>query len=225
MSVNWKWKEGSILYNVDETTPPKEIFKAVCDEIADYYLPKGWRYARSRPKLTYDDKKVKLEIAFWSSGSNMAGSYTNLEIIPSFRDLEYKKALNDKGIKSDGYILGLGVFQERSEDVPKGIKRVKTILGDIHDNEYGHEGIGVLAFNHNVNVYGLTESNFLKIIDFIESKIVVWIEGINEIEKMKLYTEKSIDFQFLPEAKDNFLKYIEFKFPDKVSEVEEILNK
>ena len=67
------WKEDSILNNYNEYTPCKDIFNAVCDEIAEYYIPKGWKYAKSRPKLTYNDKSVKIEIAFWSSGSNMPG--------------------------------------------------------------------------------------------------------------------------------------------------------
>ena len=64
MNWKWKWKTNSKLKTYSAYTPTKEIFKAVCDEIAEYYVPKGWKYAKSRPKITYNDKKVKIEIAF-----------------------------------------------------------------------------------------------------------------------------------------------------------------
>ena len=223
--MDWKWKENSILNNYNEDTPCKDIFNAVCEEIAEYYIPKGWKYAKSRPKLTYNDKKIKYEIAFWSSGSNMAGDFVNLEIIPSLIDLDFKKEMQSKGIDSNGYIFGLSnLFSEKLITIPKGTKRVINILEEVKDFEENYEETGILRYNHNINVYGVTKVDFLKILEFIDSRIIVWIDWINDYEKVKELTIKSCGYGRETMKTGDFLNFIDFKFPGKRKEFEEILN-
>ncbi len=223
--MNWKWKENSILNNYNENTPCKDIFKAVCDEIAEYYIPKGWRYAKSRPKLTYNDKSIKIEIAFWSSGSNMPGDYVNLEIIPAIYSLDLKKDLKLKGIDSKGYILGYpDIFFEKLEDIPKGLKRVIDLHGNIHEYEEEYEETSVLRHHNNVNVYGINEIDLLKIIDFIDNKIVLWKDLINDYEKLKTNITPFLKSDFRKLKEGDFANYIKYKFPDKYSDFEKLKN-
>ncbi len=80
------WTENNTLLNYTKYTPCKDIFQAVCDEIGRYYAQFGFSYARSRPKITFKNKDIKLDISFWSSGYNTPGDYVKLEIIPAFYD-------------------------------------------------------------------------------------------------------------------------------------------
>jgi|TARA_Y100000114_G_scaffold154224_1_gene175808 hypothetical protein len=217
--MDWKWKEESILNNYNEYTPCKDIFHAVCDEIAEYYIPKGWKYAKSRPKLTYNDKSVKIEIAFWSSGSNMPGDYVNLEILPAIYSLDLKRDLKDKGIDSKGLILGYPtIFFERLVNIPKGTKRVLTIEGEIREFKEEYEETSVLRHHNNINVYGINENDFIKIIDFIDNRIVIWKDLINDYEKLKVKISSFLKSDIRELKSSDFLSYIQFKFPDKIDD-------
>ncbi|WP_074407891.1 hypothetical protein [Aquimarina megaterium] len=223
--MSWKWKEGSILNTYNKDTPCKDIFKAVCDEIAEYYVPKGWRYAKSRPKLTYNDKSIKIEIAFWSSGSNIPGDHVNLEIIPSFYSLELKKEMKSKQIDSNGYFLGFSdILLERLETIPKGTQRVINILGEINEFQKDYEETGILRYNHNINVYGITEIDFIKILDFIDNKILVWQSLIENVDMLISKVSR------LPKSDVNnmidgyFIEFIAHKFPDKVNDFKLLVN-
>jgi hypothetical protein len=219
------WKEDSILNNYNEYTPCKDIFNAVCDEIAEYYIPKGWKYAKSRPKLTYNDKSVKIEIAFWSSGSNMPGDYVNLEILPAIYSLDLKKDLKSRGKDSKGLILGYpAIFFERLESIPKGTKRVLTMHGEIKEFGEEYEETSVLRHHNNINVYGINQTDFLKIIDFINDKIVIWKDLINDYDKLKLTISSFLKSDIKEMKKGDFSEYIEFKFPDKMEDFIKIDN-
>lgn len=221
--MEWEWKEESILNNYNEYTPCKDIFKAVCDEIAEYYIPKGWKYAKSRPKLTYNDKSVKIEIAFWSSGSNMPGDYVNLEILPAIYSLDLEKELKSKSKDTNGYILGYpAIFFERLENIPKGIKRVIDIHGGVKEFEEEYEETSVLRHHNNINVYGLTQSDFCKIIEFINDKIVIWKDLINDYDKLKLTLSSFLKSDINELKKANLREYIKIKFPDKVEDFDMI---
>jgi hypothetical protein len=224
--MNWKWKKDSVLRNYNENTPCKDIFRAVCDEIAEYYIPKGWKYAKSRPKLTYNDKSIKIEITFWSSGSNMQGDYVNLEIIPWIYSLDLKKDLKLNGIESNGCILGYPtIFFEKLETIPKGTKRVIDLQGEIHEFEEEHEETSVLRHHNNINVYGIKETDLLKIIDFIDNKIVIWKDLLNgDYEKLKSKISPFLKSDFRELKNGDFAKFIQYKFPDNFTDFEKFEN-
>lgn len=223
--MNWKWKEGSILNNYNRNTPCKDIFKAVCDEIAEYYVPKGWRYAKSKPKLTYNDKSIKIEIAFWSSGSNIPGDYINLEIIPSFYSLELKKEMKSKQIDSNGYFLGFSdILLERLETIPRGTQRVINILGEINEFQKDYEETGILRYNHNINVYGITEIDFVKILDFIDNKILIWQDLIENADMLISKVSKLPKSDITNMVDGYFIEFITHKFPDKVNDFKLLAN-
>lgn len=224
--MNWKWKKNSVLMNYNENTPCKDIFRAVCDELAEYYIPKGWKYAKSRPKLTYNDKSLKIEIAFWSSGSNMQGDYVNLEIIPAIYSLDLKKDLNSKGIESKGYILGYPtIFFEKLESIPKGTKRVIDLKGKIHEYEDEYEETSVLIHHNNINVYGINENDFLNIINFINTKIIIWKDLLkNDYKELEKNIEPFLKSDFRKLKTGEFGKYIQYKFPENYTEFEKFEN-
>lgn len=92
----WTWQEGSVLYNKSPYVPPREIFQAVCDELGRYYSEKGAKYTRSNRKIKLKFERVLCELGLWSSHSNMAGEWVNLEIVTSVYALD-KTDMEKKG--------------------------------------------------------------------------------------------------------------------------------
>lgn len=79
--TEWRWEEGSVLYSDSPYTPPKEIFQAVCNELGRYYSQNGVKYTKSNRKIKWNLGLIRFETTFWSSGSNTAGEWVNLEIV------------------------------------------------------------------------------------------------------------------------------------------------
>ena len=221
--MNWKWKKDSILNNYDENTSCKEIFNATCDEIGEYFIQKGWKYSKSRPKITFKNKSIKYEITFWSSRSNTPGEHVNLEIIPSFYSLDLVKKLKEKEIISRGY-SGFPNFYILSDEIPKGQEKVIKILGEpvVQESRY-NESKGIVIYSRNVNIYKITETEFLKIIDFIESKMTSWIEWSNDYQKLVEHFNNSLTYHKKTMIEKNFQDYLLMKFPDKEKEILEIV--
>lgn len=119
------WTDNNTLLAHSKDTPCQEIFQAVCDELGKHYQTKGFKYSRSRPKLTIEEGNIKLVIAFWSSGSNIPGNWVNLEIIPNFYSNQLAKTSKIKGL-----LFGhKGLFYHKYTDNPKQIL-VKHIFGE-----------------------------------------------------------------------------------------------
>ncbi|WP_299256381.1 hypothetical protein [uncultured Aquimarina sp.] len=208
--MNWKFKEDSILINYNEHTPCKEIFQAVCDEIGIYYTQKGWKYARSRPKITFKNSDLKIEIAFWSSGSNTPGDFVNLEILPYISSIEL---INN--LKSKGYILSfIDLFTERLDNEPDGSKMIINAFGGKIKRVDEYKRTPELVYNKNVNVYGVTESDFEKLINFIESRVNIWTSRINDIKEIDSFLKKLTDDAKQRLIENDFGKLIKMKFPD-----------
>ena len=213
--MNWKFEEESVLKNYSESTPCKEIFQAVCDEIGKYFTEKGWKYSRSRPKITIKNKELKIEIAFWSSVSNTPGNFVKIEILPQIYSLELLKKLKSEGIKSKGHILSFrDLFYEHLETSEKGKKIIINAFGEKTERIDEHNLTPEIIFNKSVNVYGLKENEFIKIIDFIESRVLVWFERINNIEQIDLFLNKITERDKTTLKGGNFEKLIKLKYPE-----------
>ena len=213
--MNWKFQENSILNSYNERTACKEIFQATCDEIGKYYETKGWKYTRSRPKISFKNEQIKIEISFWSSGSNIPGSYVNLEILPTIYSLELINNSKEKGMKSKGYILSfIELFTERLNNKPEGSKVIINAFGDIIERIDEHSLTPELKYNKNVNVYGITETNFVKIIEYIESRIIVWIERINDINEIDVFLNKLTNETKIELLNRGFGEFLRLKHPE-----------
>ncbi|MBD3638273.1 MAG: hypothetical protein HUJ25_13050 [Crocinitomicaceae bacterium] len=218
------WKQDSILANYSEHTPCKDIFQAVCDLIGDHYQNLDWKYARSRPKITFKDKQFKMEVAFWSSGYNTPGDYVNLEIIPAICSLELIKHYKEQGESTNGYILGMmDFYHEKSEEVPAGIRRVINIDGKTTDLEEGRWPEGVLSFNKNINVYGITPELLEKIISFIDQRIVIWLEAMNNLDLLISLIDKLPDSSKKELKQGAFYEFLKLEFPENLSDIDEVL--
>ncbi len=217
--MNWKWKKESILNNYDENTDCKEIFKATCDEIGEYFSKKGWKYSKSKPKITFKNKSIKFEISFWSSRSNTPGEYVNLEIIPTFISLDLIKKLKNEEISSKGF-LGFPNFYRLSEKVPKGREQVIKVFGEsINKDSRYNENKGIIIYSNNINIYNISEIEFLKIIDFIETQITSWIEWSEDYQKLVNFYNYSLSYHKKQMIEQNFQDYMTMKFPDKEIEI------
>jgi hypothetical protein len=213
--MNWKFEEKSILKSYSETTPCKEIFQAVCDEIGKYFVKNGWNYTRSRPKISFKNKELKIEISFWSNRSNTPGEFINLEILPNIYSLELVNNLKSEGIKSKGYILSfIELFYERLNNTGKGSKIILNAFGEKIERIDQHNLTPEIIFNKNLNVYGLNENQFMKIIEFIENRVLVWIKRINNIEEIDSFLKKLTNENKENLKGKNFEKLLNLKYPE-----------
>jgi hypothetical protein len=111
------WTENSILTNQSDTTPPSEIFDEFCQAIGYYYQQKGYKYTRSRPKVKIETKDLFVEINFWSSRSNMAGSSVGLEILPYVGSKKLKKWIKANKTGRNEYIYGPTKYDFRFQNI------------------------------------------------------------------------------------------------------------
>jgi|JI7StandDraft_1071085.scaffolds.fasta_scaffold15421_6 hypothetical protein len=206
------WTDNKILLFQDRNTPCKDIFQAVCDELAKYYLDKGFKYARSRPKLTYKDNEIKLEIKFFSSASNTPGEWVCFDFFPDFSSVELEKNSYPKP-----YILGPSTIMTKIGDwKDKKLIITETAFGERinHFDDYSEEPL--FRYSNHCNVYGINKEKFDLLVTFIDSKIICWIEkaktkeGILEVIKnrnsqtnweldnsgLKEYAKRKFDFEF-----------------------------
>lgn len=183
------WTENEILLNQNIDSAPKDVFQAVCDEIGKHYLNKGFKYARSTPKLTYKDKDIKFEIRFSSSSSNTRGESVSLNMFPSISSMELVKMKHKRP-----FILGVStMLTKKGNWKNSNLLITETIFGEKieHIDEQMNEPI--FRYSNHCNVFGIDEIKFKKLIDFLNDKILIWItkikttSGIEEILQNKNY--------------------------------------
>ena len=156
------WTENKILLSPNKYTPCKDIFQATCDEIGMHYEKKGFKYSKSRPKITYNDNIIKLDICFYSSSYNTPGEFVNLEILPHFYSVEIAK--NDKyKNKFKGFLFGhTAINTTKLTDEKPHKKIIKQIFDEeieLFDENFDET---IISNNHNCNIYNLTNSKFQK---------------------------------------------------------------
>jgi hypothetical protein len=206
------WTDNKTLLEYSKYTPCQDIFQAVCDELGKHYETQGFKYSRSRPKLTIDKDNIKLVIAFWSSRSNTPGDWVNLEILPNFYSKQLAKTSSIKG-----FLFGhTGLFYHKYSDNPKQIM-VKQIFGDELErvDEYSNES--KIIESNNCNVYGIDKEKFDSIVKFIDNKIVPWTSKLATEEGIiELITNASPTRVWALNGKgsnSDFIKYVHLNFP------------
>ncbi|MDV7187948.1 hypothetical protein R3X25_11705 [Lutibacter sp. TH_r2] len=203
--------------DLTEIKTSKEYFQKVCNEIGKKYESKGFKYLSSRPKIIYKDTEIKLEITFWSSRTNELGNYINLEILPNFHSIELRK--NKKG-----YLFGHTSIFTKKYLKDKSKIRVNQIYGETLErtDEYSRES--VIYDNNNCNVNDFNEYKLNKIIEFIDSKIIIWIEKIKTEEGIFELTENIPDsVTYNLRESINFIEYCKINFP-KIDILERLKN-
>jgi hypothetical protein len=173
------WTNNKTLQEYNKYTPCKAIFQGVCDEIGAYYVVKGFKYSASRPKLVFKKDDFTIEIAFFSSRNNTPGQYINLEIIPTLTAKSAKTEENPKGVLSQYPDL----FYDPSKEIPPKMTIHEIYEGVIYNTESWITE-SVIRDYHACDVYGLDEAKFLKIIAFIDHKILAKFDEI--IDKHKI---------------------------------------
>lgn len=214
------WTNNPILLSPPVMAASNDLFQAVCDELGNHYEKKGFKYSPSRPKITYKDKELKVVIAFWSSRSNTYGRHVNLEIIPDFQSLEVvqKGCSTIESKKAQGLIVGLsGLFMFKHND-RDNIAKVRNIYGDVSAVEHSHYGTDTISESHNCNIYGIDEFKFNRIVEFIDSKILCWIEKIKTREGILELIDNRPKYVYESllgmSTNSDFVPYCNLKFPD-----------
>ncbi|WP_249645469.1 hypothetical protein [Nocardia sputi] len=96
--MSWTFADDSPLRILSPHTAPKIVFHAVCDELARYFAPEGIRYLRSRPRMEQRRGDLTLEMAMWSSRSNVAGQQVGLEVVSHISSQALAKWIKATGI-------------------------------------------------------------------------------------------------------------------------------
>ena len=152
----WEFEKDSAL-NVLSSADCREIFFSFCHELGKYYSGFGGKFAKSGPHITFEEHGIKLQLCFASSGSNVKGSYVNLELLPKF----YSKSVKAK----KGYIWGHpGVFQLGGESINNNF--------NLYDNP-------VIKFQE---VTDLINHKVLPVLDIMSksSTLLAYLSSVNE---------------------------------------------
>ncbi len=204
------WTTNTVLLKDPATVSCKEIFQAVCDELGHYYSKIGFKYAASRPKLAIARGKLKLDIRFYSSHSNMPGEYVNLEILAEFYAPELKQT------RTKGFLFGhTALFYLKNDNDNPQIRKGISIFGEereaIVENSQGSE----LIYSNNCNIAGLTGDRFSKIVAFIDSKIIYWLDQLQTEDGITAFLEQAgfSRAKSLVDTNSNFVAYVEANFP------------
>lgn len=104
------------------------------------------------------------------------------------------------------------MFSKKSNDVKVGKKKSINIFGEEHEFDIDSEGVGVLRYNHNVNVYGITRTDFHRIIEFIDDKIGIWITRIKDYHKINELVKYSVGHWRTTMKRGDFIPYVTFNF-------------
>jgi hypothetical protein len=204
------WTDNKTLLDYSKYTPCNDIFQAVCDEIGKYYVAQhGFTYARSRPKITIKNKDFKLEIAFWSSRSNIPGDYVNLEIIPIFYDLNAPKNYPKKDILFTHCAI---LYHTYTNDIQR-VRHV-SIFGEVEELVLDYSYESVIKDLNMCNVYGLDEAKFKKIIAFLDTKIIVWLDKIKTESGILELMNDPCDTQLMDFKNGCLVDYIQRNFPN-----------
>jgi len=72
---------------------PREVFLSVCGEIAEHYIPLGFRYAPSGPRLTRKPSGSEFthRLSFYSSHYNVAGEPVVVDVYAGVSSTRFKK--------------------------------------------------------------------------------------------------------------------------------------
>lgn len=206
------WTDNKTLLEYSQYTPCKDIFQAVCDEIGKHYTKKGYKYFRARPKIIIEKGNIKLEISFSSSRSNIPGQSVNLEILPNF----YSKQL--KNSKTKGLLFGhTGIFYNKYKDDVTKI-RVNQIFGEVLERTDEYSSESKIIDSNNCNIYGLEKEEFNTILNFIDNKIIIWLDKIQTMEGLlELITNASPTRIWSLNGKGSnseFIDYVKINYPE-----------
>ncbi len=193
---------------------PKTLFGATCDELARYFgllYPTDVRYARSRPKLTFKTERFKLVMAFWSSGSNMAGQNTALEVVPTLYSLDVVRQQKAKGIKSDGMMLSnMDFFDEEMPDGKKGTLRVERLFEPPITHKRSRNPATRRHSNH-CNLYGLDVARFALLARFLDQRVVGLMTKLHTPQGCQDYLSTAT---FYADERPGFADFLKAAHPD-----------
>lgn len=220
---SWSFKTNSVLNELGRSTDCSEIFQAVCDELGEYYQEQGFKYARSGPHLTIQSGDIKLKLAFWSSRSNTQGDFVALEIIPSFDSVSLAKHLS-KTTKENGFLFGHDVVFEKYEYCEADCDVIirYPFKAELKRSDPTHKNL--VKYSNNINVYGLSTDNFIKLVNYINQHVVNVLEILQDEARLYRYLKELPEFivrsMFIEKRVNSKLpEYLQFKFPELSSKV------
>lgn len=174
----WEWDKDSILNELSNNASPKDIYRAVCSELGRYYREKGFKYTKSRSKLTFQSDDIELEIGFKSSSYNRAGEYICFEIIPTFYCISYVEA----GVKGRGILLNHtdinSEYDMKKEDIHCVLIGIYGDVTTFANTAYPNEKV---RYSHMCDISNIDAEKFTKIISYIDNRIIPWVHKIQDM--------------------------------------------
>ena len=181
---------------------PKDMFQYVCDCIGEHYQAQGMKYARSRPKLSWKTKKLKYQLGFWSSHSNIPGQYVNFEVESNIW------AIDTHGMSRNG-ILSFPFFYLHEPDDLCDITILNWDGSKKHHALLNPDDTPTLIMAKSCNLQGCDAAVFQHILKYIDKNICILQsletkEGIEKYFQMISLKENSLILDC-----ENTKKYIE----------------
>ena len=217
--------KDSVLNNYDETTPPKVIFQAVCDLLGEHYSTMGFSYARSRPKITLKNEIFKIVIAFWSSGSNYAGGYVNLEIIGTVYSQKLAKFDKENNVNGKGLLLSHTDFTNKlNYEKQQGHVTVYSMDGKIVAERTEDLPYALDKHSGNYNIYGISQENLNAIKSYIDGILINPIIGLKNKDSFMEFIHNYQVNEYSRSTNKRLYKFVELEL-DNDSQLIEFLKK
>jgi hypothetical protein len=222
--VQWEFPPDSILCHYTETTPCREIFLAVCGEIGKFFSPYGFKYTPSKPKLELKQGELTFQVIFASSGSNMPGSYVNLEINCNIYSHKLAQLDRLEEYNAKGFILGCIDFSYRFQrGKTEGTVTVELLDGTIVDERLENIKGATYIRNRNYNVYGLTPDKFLNIARYINDTAINPFSNLMDKKYLIEFINNSASGHFGRDT-SRLIKFVQLSFVES-GEIIDAINK
>ena len=223
--MSYNWATDSLLNGDVSSVRPAVLFKAFCDELGNYFQSKGLKYRKSRPLITLEHERVRVDIGFSSSRSNMQGEWVAVELGVNIYWKELLKARELKGEKGYGGVIGdMSIFSKRLDNEEPGTIVIQNIFGEVIKRKEANSE-SEFRYNKNFNIHGITTDRFQKVIDFFETKILNWATDIDDEEKVKNLIMNTGSWGRWELNSGNFKAFLEMKYPALTKELDLINNR
>ncbi|GHV57535.1 hypothetical protein AGMMS49579_23540 [Spirochaetia bacterium] len=158
---------------------PREVFLSVCERMASYYEPYGFKYSKSNHRLRLKHNEFIFEIRFNSSHSNMMGKFVEVEVVVTVLSNKFKKWQKENELFNEitnGYMCGttIGHLQRDSKNIIWNVglsetreKEIENIIETI--NRLAIPFFNLLGFNSppfraiQLGVWGICSPTYVKI--------------------------------------------------------------
>ncbi|NVJ59634.1 MAG: hypothetical protein HWE27_04545 [Gammaproteobacteria bacterium] len=209
---NWQIAPDSIINNYTEYTDCKDIFQGVCNELGRYFKEKGFRYAKSGPRISGTVGDIKVRIGLSTTRTNRQGESVGLAISPLFSSIKMEKSFGEES----AYIWGYPeVYYRFTKCAPRCDVIVRRLFApDIERSDAYYKN--QLIISNNINVWGIDETKLVRLIDFINVNVIDVMSTLQDEARLRKYLLELDNFtkSRIKNDESSICHYLSTQFPE-----------